>query len=221
MWDAGYLGSSGLKMQRAVPRGLRLVAAVTFAVVAAVGTAASPAAAEQPTDNLVNEVVVESPANQILRTTITLNFDRGISQEKAKKLREDLQRDAAVRPAASDYLSCEGSLTRTDSNGQFDAQYTCYATYGVVAWGFKLSAGVQAIVVGNVSERGLSWWRNGAAMPQNAPHNVPASYHFHGTMSPTYNPCHVDYQDYLTFRHNVGPGGTGSVTFAGGLDLLE
>ncbi|MGC9670269.1 hypothetical protein ACNTMW_27465 [Planosporangium sp. 12N6] len=210
-----------MKVQRVFPNGMKLVAAVAFAAATVVGTVASPAAAEQATDKLVNEVVVESPANKVLRTTITLNFDRGISQEKATTLKEDLKHELAVQPAANDYLSCEGNLTRTDSNGRFDAQYTCYATYGVVAWGFRLSAGVQAIVVGNVNERGLSWWRNGAAMPQNAPHTVPASYQFHGSMSPTYNPCHVDYQDYLTFRHNVGPGGTGSVTFAGGLDLLD
>lgn len=210
-----------MKLSNAIPRGLNFVIVVAFAAMAAANATASPAAAEQSTDNLVNKVVVESSADKILRTTVTLNFDRGISQEQARKVKEGLKRDLAVQATANDYLSCEGNLTRSDSNGRFDAQYTCYATYGVVAWGFQLSVGVQSIVVGNVNERGLSWWRNGAAMPQNAPHTVPASYHFHGTMSPTYNPCHVDYQDYLTFRHNVGPGGTGSVTFAGGLDLLE
>jgi hypothetical protein len=29
----------------------------------------------------------------------------------------------------------------------------------------------------------------------------------------------VTYQDYMTFRHNIGPGGTGSITFAGSVRM--
>ena len=38
-------------------------------------------------------------------------------------------------------------------------------------------------------------------------------------MKPVYNSDTVDYQDYLTWRHNIGPGGTAAVTFAGSVGL--
>lgn len=82
-------------------------------------------------------------------------------------------------------------------------------------WGYEISAAVQAIIVSNVKERGLSWWRDGAFAGQNSPHTVPGDYHFHGNMSPVYSGNEVDYNDYFTFRHNIGSGGTGSISLAG------
>lgn len=79
---------------------------------------------------------------------------------------------------------------------------------------------MRAIVVGNVNETGLRWWRNGAAMPQNSPHLVPANYLFHGSMTYATRGSTIDYQDYMTFRHNVGPGGTASITWAGRVHTL-
>lgn len=40
-------------------------------------------------------------------------------------------------------------------------------------------------------------------------------------MKPVYNNDIVDYQDYLTWRHNIGPGGTAAVTFAGSIGLAR
>ncbi len=75
--------------------------------------------------------------------------------------------------------------------------------------------------MGNITETGLSWWRKGAAMPQNAPHVVPPSYTLHGSMTPVPYNSRVEYQDYITFRHNVGSGGTASVTWAGRVTTLR
>ncbi|ASU77989.1 hypothetical protein CDG81_06345 [Actinopolyspora erythraea] len=66
----------------------------------------------------------------------------------------------------------------------------------------------------------MRWWRDGVEQPKNAPHFEPPDYLFHGTMKKVWVHNNIDYQDYLTFRHNIGPGGTASVTFAGTLDLV-
>ncbi len=49
---------------------------------------------------------------------------------------------------------------------------------------------------------------------------MPSDYTLHGTMNPVYVNDILDYQDYLTFRHNIGSGGTASVTFAGSVRLV-
>ncbi|WP_018687190.1 hypothetical protein [Actinokineospora enzanensis] len=67
----------------------------------------------------------------------------------------------------------------------------------------------------------MRWWRNSYVQPKNSPHNVPKNYIFHGTFNPVYGSDHLDYQDYFTFRHNVGSGGTGSLTIAGAVDLIH
>ncbi len=72
-----------------------------------------------------------------------------------------------------------------------------------------------------INERGLAWWRNGTRMPSNTGHIVAPSYHPHGTMAPVYARNHVDFQDYITWRHNVGPGGTSALTFAGHIQLTN
>ena len=107
-----------------------------------------------------------------------------------------------------------------DGNGTFDVAYYC-GSRRTMPWGYKLSKRVRAIVVGNIHEDGLRWWRNGARQPKNAAHVVSPSYHLHGTMRPVYRKNDVDCQDYITFRHNIGPGGRGSVTFAAHLQLTN
>lgn len=54
--------------------------------------------------------------------------------------------------------------------GTFNIRYDCYSGYGILPWGFKLSPAVQAIVVGNVNEDGLRWWRDGVSQAKNSPH---------------------------------------------------
>jgi hypothetical protein len=133
------------------------------------------------------------------------------------------QAPAAVQTPSglNEYLSCEGYINRTSNEGRFTLAYNCFGGYGTLPWSFRLSPQVQAIVVGNVNEDGLWWWRNGVRQAKNAPHpNAPRNYLFHGTLNPVYHYNHVQYQDYISFRHNIGPGGRGSVTIAGAVDLL-
>ncbi len=93
---------------------------------------------------------------------------------------------------------CGSHISDGDTNGNFDIQYFCGSTR-TLPWGFRIAAAIRAIIVGNVNETGLRWWRNGYPQAQNAPHIVPPDYQFH--------------------RHNVGPGGTGTLTFAGLVEL--
>ncbi|WP_162907587.1 hypothetical protein [Allorhizocola rhizosphaerae] len=76
-------------------------------------------------------------------------------------------------------------------------------------------------MVGNVSEMGLIWWVNGHRAGQNASHFVPPSYQFHGTMNPVLSVSYVQFQDYFTWRHNIGSGGTAARTIAGSFYMAE
>jgi hypothetical protein len=155
-------------------------------------------------------------------STLTLNFEKPIAKIQAAGY---LQRISTVEPAVKimlgpAYLSCGGSGKWSDSNGTLSLQYSCSST-DYLAWGYTISPAVKAIIVSSVTEQGLSWWRNGVSMPRNAPHVVPKDYLLHGTMSGATTNSTIQYQDYLTFRHNLGGGGTGSITWAGQVHTLS
>lgn len=205
-------GGRSLQMMR------RLAAiAVIGALLAAAH--ASPGFA-QGVEATTSTIVIED-SKSVLRTVLRLDLDKPISVAEAKQISASLQQPLAVQAAApptGDKLWCWGSIVDQDANGSFDIQYSCHSPR-TLAWGWKLKPAVKNIVVGSVSERGLEWWRNGGFAGQNAPHVVPPDYHFHGTMKPVYRNDDVDYQGYITFRHNVGSGGTGSVSMAGSVVL--
>lgn len=174
----------------------------------------SALAIKQPRE--VSQIVIESAVASDLKLTLALTFDSAVEKSEADNIRNKFSAEPAVLALASDRLTCGKHLDRSDSNGSWTLQYQCFPEYAVLNWGYRLSAQNQASVVGTVNERGLSWWRNGAKQPQNAPHPAfPANYLFHGTMKKVWNGDTIDYQDYLTWRHNIGPGGTAAVTFAG------
>lgn len=165
--------------------------------------------------------VVKDEGSNLWNSSLRLDFDSPISTSTANELKKRFtntpvvttqQKNNGNRYAVT--LNCEGSHTTTDNNGTFDIQYTC-TTKGVLAWGFRISPAVQAIVVGKVSEDGLRWWRNGQAMPKNSPHTVGAAYNFHGSMKPARDNDDISYEDRITFRHRVGPGGKGEIKFSG------
>jgi hypothetical protein len=164
-----------------------------------------PARAAKPGD--VTSITIKDGFSRL-----TLTFDKPITQAEATDVTVS---HSLASTASFKTLTCGTSGGYADSNGLFTYQYYCSGSTRTIPWGFSLSASNQATVVGLVNETGLRWWCNGAFVGQNAPHAVPPSYQFHGTMNPVAAGCMIDYQDYMTWRHNIGSGGTAALTLAG------
>jgi len=206
------------------PRGnLRRRVHILTAAVAAVFALAVPAATAGTSvspvgpsgDTSVKSITIVS-GGAVDRVTLSLTFDKGISQVEATKLRSSLA--GSMVPSYGVDFWCWGSMDVPDGNGTFSIQYNC-GSPRTLPWGYQISAAVQAIIVSPVTEAGLRWWRNSYFAGQNSNHTVPASYILHGTMNPVWATDEVSYQDYMTFLHDVGGGGTGSISFAGGVNL--
>ncbi|GAA3100754.1 hypothetical protein GCM10010530_26400 [Kribbella aluminosa] len=205
-------------------------AAAAFAFVAALlcgSIAAVPTSVAAPYSDPANvsTVHVESSSAPQYRSSIDLKFDQPISVQAANgyanQLADSLRPVKAAPQLGPEYISCGGSGKWSDTNGSLTLQYTC-STVDRLAWSYAISAAVKAIIVSNINEQGLDWWVNGVKKPRNAPHpSVPKEYLLHGTMSGATTGTQVDYQDYITFRHNLGGGGTGSITWAGRVHTLE
>jgi hypothetical protein len=73
--------------------------------------------------------------------------------------------------------------------------------------------------VGQISEDGLEWDKNGVSMPKNAPHVIAPGYIFHGSIRPVKKNDVIAYYDEYTFRHDLGPGGSGIVYVHGRFQL--
>lgn len=200
-------------------RRLRFAFFVAVWTIASIALTAPSTLADEPPDE-VSEISIESVAADGYQSTLELSFDEPLSQSEAEQIRQQMTSDAPVqRTQEVERLACRTNLDRSDSNGNWTLQYQCLEDFAILNWGYRLSPANQATVVGSVTEDGLRWWRNSIEQPKNSPHIVPADYLFHGSMRPVYNGDIVDYQDYLTWRHNIGPGGTAAVTFAGSVGL--
>lgn len=185
---------------------------------------ASPALAASST--MVDHLEVPSTYS-----TLSLQFDEPITAEAAEQARASLGAESPGDDVSTmewrKSLWCGDKHTFSDQNGSFTVAYYCGGTLmqrgltRTVPWGYRLSAAVRSIVVGNVAEKGLTWWMNGSFGGQNAPHVEPPDYLFHGTIKPVSPASNIDCQDHLVFRHNIGPGGTGTVTFAARLRLVN
>jgi len=111
---------------------------------------------------------------------------------------------------------CNRSYSWTDSNGTFSYQHSCGGATS--PWGYSISPGVRSIVSGHVSESGMTWFLNGAAKSKMAPHSgVSPAYVFHGTFNPVKKSDGIEYNDYVTFNCNLGPGCHGTITIHGAL----
>jgi hypothetical protein len=192
-------------------RCLRIVLAVGAAL-ALLLTLGAPASAS----SVVRNIVVSAEG-----ATLTLQLDRPMASDAAllveRRLGADLRQSAAA--ASSEVtMGCNLIFSASDTNGVVRLERYCGLRQ--IRWDYTISATARAIIVGAVSETGLWYFINGVRQPRNSPHVVPSDYHLHGTMSGVLSGQYVQYQDYMYFRHNIGPGGTGSITFAGALRLV-
>jgi hypothetical protein len=186
-------------------------------------SAVAPARAVDRKINSIS-IAVDPPATPQYKTVLDLKFDRPVNSKEVEGYVNSLRRSQSVAVSKIQlgpaYLSCGGSGNWSDSNGTLNLQYTC-STRDTIAWAFRISPAVQAIVVGTVFEEGLSWSVNGRAMPKNAPHPAAASYLFHGSMTGATRNSTIDYRDRLSFRHRVGPGGPAAITWSGRVQTLS
>lgn len=189
---------------------LTAVVPVLWAVVASVLLVGAPPASAVPAAPQVR--VIEIPFGQNL---LTLRLDKPMAASDAAAAARTLRQN--MQAPVSDIMFCTTGRSYTDSNGTLNLARFCNLRQ--LRWDYRISPGVQAIIVGPVSETGLWYFINGARQPRNAPHLEPRDYLFHGTMSGIDTGVTVTYQDYMTFRHNIGPGGTGSITFAGSVRM--
>ncbi|MFI9029945.1 hypothetical protein [Streptomyces sp. NPDC053560] len=119
---------------------------------------------------------------------------------------------AAAKAKGPATLRCDKNPHWSDAKGRLDMRFNCH--HNTINWGYRISAKLRSVITGAVAERGASWWKNGKHMPKNAPHTVGKSYHFHGTFKPVKHGNHVQSQDHMKFRVNVGgQTGTGTLTW--------
>ena len=98
----------------------------------------------------------------------------------------------------------QGSRDFTDPNMWVNVQNSTCVGKGV-QWVARPTAAVRKLISSNISEAGMSWWRNGKPMPRNAPHsNVWKDYKFHGSFRPVTTGDTVRMQDTLKFTVRVG-----------------
>ncbi|MEU4683759.1 hypothetical protein [Streptomyces xinghaiensis] len=110
-------------------------------------------------------------------------------------------------------LRCGKNPSWSDANGTLHARFNC--RHSTINWGFRISARVRSVITGPVRERGVSWWKNGKAMPRNAGHVVGKNYLFHGTLKPVRHDDVVQFQDHMTFPVRIGGRpGVGTLTWA-------
>lgn len=193
----------------------RATSRLVIATIALIGLILTMMPSSARADEGSRELVFTSGSTQFA-TTLRLTFEKPItSSEKQRIVRELTGTRSQVGPMAIMNLSCNDTYAKTTSEGSWEVQYRCFPEYATLPWGFKISSSVKKIIVSNVTEDGLWWWRNGVRQTKLARHVVPKDYLFHGTMKKVWNGDSINYQDYFTFRHNVGSGGTGAIAIAG------
>lgn len=131
----------------------------------------------------------------------------------AALLRPEAGTPAVTATKSTAVLRCNSNPSWSDARGTLHARFNC--AHHTINWGYNIARKVQAVITGPVSEAGVSWWCNGRTRPRNAPHRQSAGYLFHGTLKPVAHGDHVQFQDHMTFRVNIGGrSGTGSLVWA-------
>jgi len=96
-----------------------------------------------------------------------------------------------------------------DSNGSGSEQMA-YST-NREQWGYKLSAGVQSIIVGTVNQL-ADRYHYSTRISYGAHYGYPKDYQFHGSSGGIESVGTYAVTQRITFRHNVGSGGNGVVS---------
>jgi hypothetical protein len=193
--------------------------AVSAQIIVGILLTAAPASAA-PASGEVTRMTFTVPTGLRATATVDITFDRPISAAAAAEIREDTAAVPAGQATTVEHITCGQEIVRSDTQGGASLRYECHPLYGVLNWFFRLSPALQATVVGTVDERGVSWWRNGVEQPQNGQHlGIPADYLMHGSLLKVWNGDVVDYQDYVSWQHNIGTGGRIAVVFAGSVAL--
>lgn len=110
-------------------------------------------------------------------------------------------------------IYCNESYTFPDSKGVFTIQRAC--RYKRAPWSFRISPEIRAIINTFVDERGMWYTINGGTLNKMYDHPATlSSYIFHGFFRAARND-RISWSDRFTFRHNVGPGGRGTLNISG------
>lgn len=174
----------------------------------------SPAGIAQA-DEMVDEysVTTDSPGYQ---STLTIDFAKPISRQKAKSQVEELAEDSETSSASFTNspqldaqgtklfkLKCSTPFGQIDSKGHMQIQHKCGGKKA--PWGFRISSGIQKRITGKVKERGMESTVAGKRQGRQAKHTVDKNYQFHGTFSAKDNQT-IQYSDKFTFPvgFNIG-----------------
>lgn len=191
----------------------------------AVATGAAALPAQSSPERAAAPAYTSKAGSDGARSTLRIMLDKGIgghplklSQSQRKLLKELTRAPSAIKGVSAAKrnpytLRCDKNPTWHDPRGSLSARFNCH--HSTINWGFKISGKVKSVITGPVHEQGVSWWRNGKRQPRNAGHVVNKHYHFHGTLKPVRHGDRVQFQDYMTFRVNIGGRpGTGTLTWA-------
>jgi hypothetical protein len=231
------------RAETTVQRRKRILLAASIAV--AWLAVVSPAAVADPALKSVDRLSISTTmAGQ--RATVDVIFNAPVDQRLAAEIRDNLSAQPLIHPelrtptregdqqgavpavkmSAPDplvpyveRLPCQTHKVRLDDNGTINLQYSCYPTKAAIAWSYNLSGTAQTTVVGPINERGMEWWQNSTFRNRGKPHVVPPDYLLHGTIVPVWNGDIIDYQDVISWQHNIGPGGKIVIVFAGSVQL--
>lgn len=165
-----------------------------------------------------NSPITSTTVEVQYRSVLTLTQNGRTTKTAGAPARVTVER--LVTPSAQPsgaIIYCNKLYTFTDPNGKYTIQHRCAGSTG--PWSYTISPGVCALVVGPVSESGMTWRRNGVQQSRQAPHVVGCGYIVHGTYNPDLDYDRISYVDTYTFAVKGGHGSLsvqGNFTTVGG-----
>jgi hypothetical protein len=140
-------------------------------------------------------------------STLTIQFKKPVDKATLNKIESAFYKAPAspdaAGPSGGAFLVCNQLHSFADTNGTYTFQHACGGTTG--PWGYLLSTYLCTTVNSPVSETGMSWTRNGAAQPRQAPHpGMGCRYQFHGNYNPEHDFDSITYSDDFLFTVDGG-----------------